>query len=74
VPPGIVPRLSLDLLAIGLLEESCQLRAELGEMIKQLCIGKIVRTRNVRVLIHCSDPGVENLLPVREHKVAKPSD
>jgi hypothetical protein len=44
-------------------EESCQLGAELGQMIKQLCVGKIVGTRNVRVLIDCSDPGLENLLP-----------
>ena len=72
--PGILPRLSLDLLGIGLFEESRQLRAELREMIKQLCIGKIVRSRNVWVLIDCSDPGMENLLPVGEHKIAKPGD
>ena len=70
--PGILPRLSLDLLGIGLFEESCQLRAELGQMIKQLCIRKIVRSRNVRVLIDCSDPGLEDLLPVGEHKISKP--
>ena len=71
---GILPRLSLDLLGIGLFEESRQLRAELREMIKQLCIRKIVRSRNVRVLIDCSYPGLENLVPVGEDKVAKPCD
>jgi hypothetical protein len=55
-------------------EERSQLRAELREMIKQLCIGKIVRTRNVRVLIDRSDPGMENLVPVGEYKVAKSGD
>jgi hypothetical protein len=74
VRPGILPRLSLDLLGIGLFEESRQLRAEFREMIKQLCIRKIVRSRNVWVLIDCSDPGLENLLPVSEYKVAKPGD
>ena len=72
--PGILPRLSLDLLGIRLFEESCELRAKLGEMIKQLCICKIVRSRNVRVLINCSDPGLENLVPVGERKITKPSD
>ena len=72
--PGILPRLSLDLLGIGLFEESCQLRAELGQMIKQLCICKIVRSRNVRVLVNCSDPGLENMLPVGEYKFAKTRD
>ena len=43
-------------------------------MIKQLCIRKVVRSRNVRVLIDCSDPGLENLLSMGEHKVSKPSD
>ena len=72
--PGILPRLSLDLLGIRLFEESCQLRAELGQMIKQLCIRKIVRSRNVRVLIDCSDPGLGNLLSVGECKVDKTGD
>ena len=72
--PGILPRLSLDLLGIGLFEESRQLSAELREMIKQLCIRKIVRSRNVWVLIDCSDPGLENLLPMGEYKVAKIGD
>ena len=72
--PGILPRLSLDLVGIGLFEESCQLRAELREMIKQLCIRKIVRSRNVWVLIDSSDPGMENLVPVGEYKVAKTGD
>ena len=72
--PGILPRLSLDFLGIGLFEESRQLRAELREMIKQLCIGKIVRSRNVWVLIDCSDPGMENLVPMGEYKVAKTGD
>ena len=71
---GILPRLSLDLLGIGLFEEGRKLRAQLGEMIKQLCIRKIVRSRNVRVLIDCGDPGLENLLPVSEYKIAKPRD
>ena len=74
VRPGILPRLSLDFLGIGLFEESCQLCAELGQMIKQLCICKIVRSRNVRVLINCSDPGLENLLPVGERKITKPTN
>ncbi len=72
--PGILPRLSLDLLGIGLLEESRQLRAELREMIEQLCIRKIVRSRNLRMLIDCSDPRLENLLPLGEYKVAKTGD
>jgi hypothetical protein len=55
-------------------EERSQLRAELREMIKQLCIGKIVRTRNVWVLMDRSDPGMENLVPVGEYKVAKSGD
>ena len=65
--PGILPRLSLELLGIGLFKESRQLRAELGKMRR-----KIVRSRNVRVLIDCSDPGLENLLPAGEHKISKP--
>ena len=72
--PGVLLRLSLDLLGIGLFEESRELSAELREMIKQLCIGKIVRTRNVRVLIDCIDPGLENTLPVGEYKFAKTGD
>ena len=72
--PGILPRLSLDLLRIRLFEESRQFRTELREMIKQLCIRKIVRSRNVWVLIDCTDPGLENLLPVGEYKVAKTGD
>ena len=72
--PGVLPRLPLDLLGIGMFEERSQLRAELREMIKQLCIGKIIRTRNVRVLIDRSDPGMENLVPVGEYKVAKSGD
>ena len=72
--PGVLPRLPLDLLGIGMFEERSQLRAELREMIKQLRIGKIVRTRNVRVLIDRSDPGMENLVPVGEYKVAKSGD
>jgi hypothetical protein len=74
VRPGILPSLSLDLLGIGLFEESRQLRAQLGQMIKQLCICKIVRSRNVWVLIDGSDPGLENLLTVGEYKVAKTAD
>lgn len=72
--PGVLPRLPLDLLGIGMFQERSQLRAELREMIKQLCIGKIVRTRNVRVLIDCIDPGLENMLPVGEYKFAKTGD
>ena len=72
--PGILPCLSLDFLGIGLLEESSQLGAELWEMIKQLGIRKIVRSRNVRVLIDCSDPGLENLIPMGEYKIAKTRD
>jgi len=72
--PGILLRLSLDLLGIGLFEESSQLGAELWEMIKQLGIRKIVRSRNVRVPIDGSDPGLENLLPTGQHKISEPSD
>jgi len=74
VRPGILPRLPLDLLGIGLFKENCQLRAEFREMIKQLWKRKIVRSRNVWVLIDCSDPRLENLLPVGEYKVAKTGD
>ena len=72
--PGILPRLSFDLLGIGLFEESRQLRAKLWEMIKQLCIRKIVRSRNVGVLIDCTDPGFKNSLTLSEYKVAKTGD
>ena len=72
--PGILPRLSLDFLGIGLFEESRQFRAELWEMIEQLRVGKIVRSGNVRVPIDCGDPGSENLLPIGEYKVAKTGD
>ena len=72
--PGILPRLSLELLGIRLFKESRQLRAELGKMIKQLCIRKIVGSRNVRVLIDCGDPGLEDLFPAGEHKIREPSD
>jgi hypothetical protein len=68
VRSGILPRLLLDIPGIGLFEERCQLRTELGEMIKQLCIRKIVRSRNAWMPIDCSDPGLENLLPMGEHK------
>ena len=71
---GILPRLSLDLLGIGLFEESRELRAELREMIKQLCIGKIVRGRNAWVLIDCTYPRMENFVPMGEYKVAKTGD
>ena len=40
--PGILPRLSLDLLGIRLFKESRQLRAELGKM-------KIVRLSEVEM-------------------------
>ena len=70
----ILFRLSLDFLGTGLFKESRQLRAELREMIKQLRISKVVRSRNVRVLIDCRDPGLENLLPAGEYKVAKTGD
>jgi hypothetical protein len=64
VRPGILFCLSLDFPGIGVFEESRQLRAEFWEMIKQLRIRKIVRSRNIRVLIDCGDPGLENLIPV----------
>ena len=72
--PGILFCLSLDFLGIGLFEESRQFRAELWKMIKQLRICKIVRSGNVRVLIDRGDPGLENLLPMGEYKVAKTGD
>src|SRR5215472_299042 len=72
--PGILSRLSFDRLGIGVFEESPQLGAELGEMIKQLRICKILRSRNVWVLIDGSDPRLENLLSTREHKIGKTSD
>ena len=43
-------------------------------MIKQLCICKVVRGRNVWVVTDRSDPGLENLLPVFEYKVAETGD
>ena len=72
--PGILFRLSLDFRGIGVFEESRQLRAEFWEMIKQLRVRKIVRSRNVRMLINCSNPGLENLLPVGERKITKPTN
>src|SRR5215475_6993690 len=72
--PGILTRLSFDLLGIGVFEESPQFGAELGEMIEQLRICKILRSRNVWVLIDGSDPRLENLLSMREHKIGKTSD
>ena len=72
--PGILSRLLLNLLSIGVFEESRQFCAELGEMIKQLCISKVVRRRNVRVLIDGCDPGLENLLTLGEYKLAKTGD
>ena len=69
--PRILLRLSLNLLGIGIFEESSQLRAEFREMIQQLRVGKIVRSRNVRVFIDRSDPGLENVLPLSDYKVAK---
>ena len=67
--PGILPRLSLELLGIRLFKESRQLRAELGKMRR-----KIVGSRNVRVLIDCGDPRLEDLFPAGEHKISEPSD
>jgi hypothetical protein len=72
--PGILLRLSFDFLGVGLFKQSRELRTQLREMIEKLCIGKIVRSRNVRVLIDCSNPGLENLVPVGENKVAKTGD
>ena len=72
--PGILFRLLFDFLGVGLFKQSRELRTQLREMIKKLCIGKIVRSRNVWVLIDCSNPGLENLVPVGENKVAKTSD
>ena len=43
-------------------------------MIEKLRIRKIVRSRNLRVLIDCTDPGLENLLTLGEYKVAKAAD
>src|SRR5215467_2130682 len=74
VCPGVLPHLPLDILGIRLFKESCQLSTELGEMNKQLRIGKMVRRRNAWVLINCRDPGLKNLLPMSKHKVSKPSD
>jgi len=51
VRPRILLRLSLDFLGVWLFEESRQLRTEFGEMVEQLRISKIVRSRNVRVPI-----------------------
>ena len=33
----------------------------------------MIRTRNLRVLIDRGDPGLENLLPMGEYKISKPS-
>src|SRR5262249_9219156 len=72
--PGILPRLSLDSLGIRLFEERCQLGTELREMIEQLCVCKIVRRRNTRMLINCGDPGSENLIPVGGYILTTDSD
>ena len=72
--PGILFRLLFDFLGVWLFKQRRELRTQLREMIKKLCIGKIVRSRNVWVLIDCSNPGLENLVPVGENKVAKTSD
>jgi hypothetical protein len=58
-----LPRLSLNILGIRPFEQSCKLGAELGEMIKQLCICKVVRSRNAWMLINGGDPGLENFFP-----------
>src|SRR5262249_41234172 len=42
-------------------------------MIKQLCICKIVRSRDAWVLINTGDPGLEDLVPIGKHKVDKPN-
>jgi len=42
-------------------------------MIKQLCICKIVRSRDAWVLINSGDPGLEDLVPMGKDKVAKPN-
>jgi hypothetical protein len=72
--PGILLRLSFDFLGVGLFKQRRELRTQLREMIEKLCIGKIVRSRNVWVLIDCSNPGLENLVPVGENKLAKTGD
>ena len=72
--PGVLARLSLDFLGIRLFEKSSQLRTELWEMIEQLRVRKIVRSGNVRVLTDCGDPGLENLVPMGEYKIAKTGD
>jgi len=72
--PGILLCFSFDFLGVGLFKQSRELRTQLREMIEKLCIGKIVRSRNVWVLIDCSNPGLENLVPVGENKVAKTGD
>jgi hypothetical protein len=72
--PGILTRLSFDFLGIGVFEERPQFGAERGKMIEQLRICKILRSRNVWVLIDGSDPRLENLLSMREHKIGKTSD
>ena len=72
--PGVLPSLPLNFMGVGLFEQSCQLRADFGEMIEQLRICKIVRSRDVRVLIDCCRPGLENFLAPCEYKIAKFSD
>jgi hypothetical protein len=71
---GILLSLSFDFLGVGLFKQSRELRTQLREMIKKLCVGKIVRSRNAWVLIGCCNPGLENLVPVGENKVAKTGD
>jgi len=39
-----------------------------------LRVGEIVRSRNIWMLINCGNPGLENLLPLGEYKVAKTGD
>jgi hypothetical protein len=74
VGSGILFRFSFDFPGIGLFEEIRQFCAELWEMIKQLRICKIVGSGNVRVLIDCGDPGVENLFSVGVYEIAKTGD
>jgi hypothetical protein len=40
--PGIVFRLLFDFLGVGLFKQSRELRTQLREMIKKLCVGKVV--------------------------------
>jgi len=71
---GVLLGLSLDILSIRLFQESSQLSAKFGKVIKQLGVSKVIRTGNARMLIDCADPRLENALTMGKHVVPKGCD